>query len=91
MKNLKTIYNSQTLKEIIQLPLPHKNFLLLRKKNYLRDLQEYTDLLFPSALRMQFLEVCVVSNVLAVLLEYVFYNIEQDSTKKSRFLSKTVL
>ena len=63
MKNLKTFYNSQTLKEIIQLPLPHKNFLLLRKKNYLRDLQEYIDLRFPSALKMQFLEVCVVSNV----------------------------
>ena len=57
MKNLKTFYNSQTLKEIIQRPLPHKNFLLLRKKNYLIDLQEYTDLRFPSASRMQFLDV----------------------------------
>ena len=57
MKNFKTFYNSQTLKEIIRPPLLHKHFLLLWKKNYLGDLQEYTDSCFPSASRMPFLDV----------------------------------
>ena len=41
MKNFKTFYNSQTLK----------------KKIPLGDLQEYIDLCFPSASRMQLLDV----------------------------------
>ena len=55
VKNFKTFYESQTaicLKEIIQ---PPPDFLEQNFSN--RDLQEYTDIWFPSAPRMQFLGV----------------------------------
>ena len=38
-------------------PQPDKSLLRLWKKFYYRDIQEYTDICFPSASRMLFLDV----------------------------------
>ena len=57
MKNFKTFYNAQTASRFkkTKQPLPDKSFLRLRKKNSYEDLQEYTEICFPSASRMHIL------------------------------------
>ena len=58
MKNFETFYEPQTaiyLKEIIQPPIRSKLPTFLQQKFSNGDLQEYTDICFPSAPRMQFL------------------------------------
>ena len=57
MKNFKTFYKPQAascLKEVVQSPTREKLLTLVEQKFYYGDLQEYTDICFPSSSRIQF-------------------------------------
>ena len=90
MKNFKAFYESQTviiLKEIVQFPLPTRNFWTEIYRNMqifaFQVLQEHSSWASKnSAVQMFFLTLTSRKMFLVVLQEYIFYNVDWVEVRK---------